>query len=644
MRQLCCLLIAVALLLSALRGPALAQMGPPMPAAPAASSATPSPAPVIPYDLDSTAFYGPIEYLNLLLEVGKNKTPPDFSAYCRYLNYLQSNDSKYLHNNDQEPPQVDSDAECQKIYTPQKSQDNPYQVLFVLADGGDAPTRGRFVSEVTRQLETFYQVPHGILLVPEPTWAVPDYMNACANVTANTQTRGALIVEITSVSNSSANWFWQKASWTELSGALLFSSCAQDHSKSNAGSGAGTAESAPNPLTPVSQKDITWEFGAKKGPQQGLQRIKYSTFNTPGPKPTLPPPYVMRWGTNVYDQTGYTKNVTPLPVAGVALSLVSVAIPFIPSRTATGQDTTVYPTPYPWLPGSPNGYVSQRQTTNTTTTNTQSETTLATGFLGSSITYDQNLNALPSTTDDSSMRAVRNVVASFLQEVGCYPNPQSRPLSYGVDLKMIVQHNGMCADLGMLPRPSPNPSPPPLAYPVFDKADWPPYISVTSLTATGIRGPNNGFPCPSPSPPGLGAPPTASSGVSPTPTLNPMCGVEVIATIQNLTHSVRLLVPTTKSTGTTLKVILKPSAINMFRLRCKAFDESELVVNNEAAEPFGPLPLDPEDKARYTFYLSNITLQSNITLHNLKHIKCYVSLRIDRTWYDRPDGVPSGIY
>jgi hypothetical protein len=637
MRQLCCLLIAVALLLSALRGAALAQLGTAMPAAPAASSATPSPAPVIPYDLDPTAFYDPIQYLNLLLKVGKNKTPHDFSAYCRYL--------KYLHNKQE----AENSQECQNPQKENSQENPPFQVLFVLADGGDAPTRGRFVSEVTRQLESFYLVPDGIVLVPEPTWSVPDYMNACTNVTANTQTRGALIIEIASISNSSANWFWQKASWTELSGALLFSSCAQDHSKSSAGSGSSTAESTPNALTPVSQKDITWEFGPKKGPQQGLQRIKYSTFNTPGPKPTLPPPYVMRWGTNVYDQTGYTKNVTPLPVAGVALSLVSVAIPFIPSRTVTGQDTIAYPTPYPWLPGSPNGYVSQRQTTNTTTTNTQSETTLATGFLSSAILYDQNLNALPSTTDDSSMRAARNVVASFLQEVGCYPNPQSGPMSYGVDLKKIIQHNGMCADLGMLPRPSPPATPSRLVYPKIDKVEKPPYISV-DLMATSIRGPNSGFPCPSPSPPGsvVSQTPSPDPAASPRPSPNPNCGIEIIATIQNLTYDPKLLAKIAQeirtTTKTTTKEILKPSAIDMFRVRCKGFRPSDLVVNtdlvanNEAAEPFGPLPLDPEDTAEYHFYLSNITLDT------LSHLKCYMSLRIGETWYNRPDGVPSGVY
>jgi len=467
-------------------------------------------------------------------------------------------------------------------------------VLFVLADGGDAPTRGRFVSEVTRQLQTFYDVDGNLQLVPEPNWSLVDYMNTCANVVANTRMRGALIVEIGSISNSSANWFWQKASWTELSGALLFSSCSQDRSKNSSGDGKGAAESTPNPLTPISQRDLTWEKNA--------QHIKYSVFNTPSPKAT-PTPYLMRWATRVYDQTGYTKNITVLPVTGVLLALVSSAVPFIPSRTTTGQDTITYPTPYPWLPGSSNGYVSSRQSTNETTTNTQNETNLATSFLSSSITYDQNLNALPTTSDDSSMRAVRSVVASFLAEIGCDARDGVTANGYGVDLRKIQKQATLCSDLAPSPIPSPPPSPPAgtspdgsFAHPYITPA---PGVTIT-LAGTAIGAPQSAIACDE-----RGAPSKQQS-----------CGLKLSATISNRTAN----------------------SIDQIRLRCKDYDaKSDLVLHNEAAEPFGPLPLDPSDSASYDFYVPKIFWSTS------NNLKCILSFKSGDHWYNPPES-SSGIY
>lgn len=578
MRLLCCILVFVASALAALcEEPALAQLAP----AAAPSAASPSPVPVIPYDINPDAY------------IIESPRPLNTAAP--------------LGN----------------------------QVLYVVADGGDSSTRGRFVSEVTRQLQSFYQIPAGLILVPEPSWAVSDYMNACANVTANTKTRGALVVEVASISNSSANWFWQKASWTELSGALLFSSCIQDHSKSSTGSGPSTSEATPNPLTPISQKEITWQFEPKKRPLQSLQRIKYSTFNTPAPKATPPPPYAMRWATNVYDQTGYTKNVTPLPVVGVMLSLVTVGIPFIPSRTSTGQDTVVYPTPYPWLPGSSNGYVSQRQTTNTTTTNTQNETTLATGFLSSSITYDQNLNALPSTSDDSSMRAVRNVVAGFLREIGCNASGPLKLNLYGIDVKSVPIHGGMCADLAIQAPPSLRPVGQLVPEILHAK-----FIDVTAMTTT-VRAPNSAYGCSTPSP-------TSIAQAQASPSTPPPCGIEITAEIQNLTKTVPLPVPETspKPEEKGRSLALSAVAIDLFRLRCKGIDQNDLIMYNEAAEPFGPLPLDPMDRADYDFYLSNVMTQKrdeNGAVHMLESLRCYMSFRVGETWYNA-SGVASGRY
>jgi hypothetical protein len=594
MRKLCCLLIAVASLLIVLRGVVSAQVVPAAAAAPPASTGTPSSAPVIPYDLDPEAFI-------------------------------------------EQPPKP------LPTYTPAGSQ-----VLFVVGDGGDNPTRGRFVSEVTRQLQSFYQLPHELVLVPEPTWSVSDYMNSCANLTANTKTRGALIVEIAAISNSSANWFWQKASWTELSGALLFSLCIQDHSKSSTGAGSSTAESTPNPLTPVSLKDITWQFAPKKGPLPSLQRIKYSTFNTPAPKPTPPPPYSMKWATHVYDQTGYTKNVTPLPVAGVVLALVSAGIPFVPSRTATGQDTITYPTPHPWLPGSPNGYVSSRQTTNTTTTNTQNETTLAAGFLSSSISYDQNLNALPSTTDDSSMRAVRSVVASFLKEMGCNLSDKSEPNYYGINLNNITVHGEMCFDLATESAPSSRPPAP--IVPVISHAR---VITVDSWI-TNVRAPNSAYGCATPTPPPTATSSPVDKNTSQAALATPLpCGIEISAEIHNFTDRVSFPSPNAMSQprnsnkGTiNNQLAYTPLAIDLFRVRCKAYDQTGLVLYNEAAEPFGPLPLDPSDGADYEFYLSNVMTEKrdeNDQVHKLARLQCNMSFRIGETWYDEM-GLPSGHY
>jgi hypothetical protein len=396
MRWLCALGILLSVVVGTWQRPASAQSAP----AAGASSGSPSPVPMIPFGL-LPSWHTP----------GPGQPAPTLPA-----------------------PGVVS----QKV-TP--------RALFVIADGGDAPTRGRFVSEVARQLQTYYAISPQLQLIPEPTWAVTDYMNTCAKFAG--VTAGALIVEVASMSNGAGNWFFQRASWTELSGELLFSSCTLDRSQGSGGSEASTAESTPNPLTPVNQ--LAW----KKGEKKGEKTLVFSVFNTPAPKPT-PTPYRIEWVTNVHDESGRLRNVSPLPVTGVLLALVSSAAAIFPSRTTIGENTIVYPTPYPWLPGSSNGYVSRSETTNQTVTNPQSESTIATGFLSSSLLYDTNVNSLQPSYDDTSMRAVRAIVAGFLKEVGCpLADPKITPDTYGISIhERTPTHNPpLCDSLVTPPTP-----------------------------------------------------------------------------------------------------------------------------------------------------------------------------------------------
>ena len=100
------------------------------------------------------------------------------------------------------------------------------------------------------------------------------------------------------------------------------------------------------------------------------------------------------------------------------MTLVAGYTAIAPSRTSTGVTTTAFATPPPFLPFPSKGAVTQDVETRTSTTNVSQFGGVATAFLPQSLAYSGSVQQTV-TTDEQGLKAVRNVVRAFLDELHC---------------------------------------------------------------------------------------------------------------------------------------------------------------------------------------------------------------------------------
>lgn len=126
-------------------------------------------------------------------------------------------------------------------------------VLYVLATGGDATTRQRFVANLTQKLQTFEEeyryvqrwnsfAQHPVSIVPEPDWSVSDYTSACQSsydaiagpdkadksdqAAKNNLVAGALIVQVDSLLSWVDGHLWvYTTNRTNIWANLYYSAC-----------------------------------------------------------------------------------------------------------------------------------------------------------------------------------------------------------------------------------------------------------------------------------------------------------------------------------------------------------------------------------------------------------------------------------
>jgi hypothetical protein len=325
-------------------------------------------------------------------------------------------------------------------------------VLFVLATGGDAPTRQKFVATLAQKLQIKQRsyssaqlwnvlAQRQVRLVAEPDWGISDYTGACqsshdisvaarsktqsnAKIPSNTETQsstetsdivsGALIVGIDSVSGWVSSQYVWKTNFTKLIATLIYSACntggspSSSSSSSSSGKGVATAE------------HLTTSHKSSSGMKKTVTDYSFAP-----PKDTSAPPYSIAWNSGLWEGTGHQGFLTPLPLLSLFMTGVSAWAAFTPSVTKSTINTTVFPTPAPGVPVPPSGYVSSSVTNNSKTSNAAQLVAVTNGFLSNQANLDTS-QPLSATSDQTTNSAVDWIVNVFLfDEMRCPGRTQS---------------------------------------------------------------------------------------------------------------------------------------------------------------------------------------------------------------------------
>lgn len=330
-------------------------------------------------------------------------------------------------------------------------------ILYVLAIGGDAPTRQKFVASLTQgmqyiqwqyltqstsQGDDFQVLAATTTFIPEPDWGIADYTSACVAKYSPTPDYkptipdGALIVGIDQISSYTDSHFFSRTNRNIIHATLFYSRC--DAAKSN--SGDDSSDSKGSASAPRSQCSTPLPNDTTSPFQVSCRRIRTMvtgsdvdkiisnwSIPTPPPKAKTTPPYYLQWQTGVSTEQGATPVLTLLPAVGLLLSLVSGYTALAPTRSSTSATTTIFATPLPWRPPPPNGYVSGSVQTNVSAVNESQFGAVASGFLAGSINYNSNLTSIP-VGDQESLLAVKKVTYDFYKSMGCSPLPSPPPV------------------------------------------------------------------------------------------------------------------------------------------------------------------------------------------------------------------------
>jgi hypothetical protein len=290
------------------------------------------------------------------------------------------------------------------------------KLVFVLAIGADPGVRQKVVATLTREMQRNEkkivdakgQTP--VKFVPEPDWGIPDYIGACQPADEKNPsdlTAGALIAGLDSVSNFTETAYVYRTNVTELKGTLFYSICPY---------GQPATTLAPTPTQPSTPAPMPSPYKLTKLAK--IERAGGTTTIThlePTPKPAPSPPVIV-WQTNIIQGNGAYGFATLLPILGLLAAAVSAWTAFTPSVVKSTVNTYAYPTPSAGLP--PGGSVTQSQTTNSKTSNASQLSGVATGFLGSSLTYDASQTGI-NTADRQTRDAVSHLVGQFIDALRC---------------------------------------------------------------------------------------------------------------------------------------------------------------------------------------------------------------------------------
>ncbi len=295
-------------------------------------------------------------------------------------------------------------------------------VIFVMGAAGDPAMLAKLISTLTHYLNgTATYIAGDARLIPEPAMSTADFITQCGQ---SPQVKGAIVVAITAAGSGASDQFFSRKNWSAIEATALYADCERK-----------------------------------------------------GPSASGVPAYV--WASSLAYKSNQYITPTPLTPLAILLTLGAAYEEFAPSRTTSTVTTRVYPTPLP-LPTS--GRISQVQMTNSQTLNASSLSSVAIGFLGSSITYTNVVAPLtgPPTIDQQTWDTLQDVATKLVKDMNCWQLPaealggakqvsdivgRSRPAPAYVPPANLSSYSSgqpsapFCAEPNSIP-PAPMPTPP----------------------------------------------------------------------------------------------------------------------------------------------------------------------------------------
>jgi hypothetical protein len=133
------------------------------------------------------------------------------------------------------------------------------------------------------------------------------------------------------------------------------------------------------------------------------------------------PAYV--WVSDIQQAQSRQSTFTPLMPLAMLLTLGAMYEEFVPARSTSTTSRRLFPAP---KPTPPSGYVSETDTTNTSTINSAQLGSVAGGFLSSSIAYTNNAVPLTTTAVDlQSWNTLQALAMRLIGDMNCWqPAPE----------------------------------------------------------------------------------------------------------------------------------------------------------------------------------------------------------------------------
>jgi hypothetical protein len=245
-------------------------------------------------------------------------------------------------------------------------------IIFIIGGGGDPAMLQKLASSLAAYLnvgkeKNGFRFADDAVLFPEPSWSADQFLAQCEK---SPQVEGAIVLQITATGNGATDEFVRRRNWTAIEATALYAQCLH-----------------------------------KRPGSQGV------------------PMYT--WASGIQQREKHYITLTPLLPISLLLTLGAGYEEFSASRVSSSQSTTVFPNPTP-IP-SP-GRISQIVTTYQTTLNAASLGTVATSFLGSSITYTNSAAPLtPTTVDRLTWDTLQDLALALMRDMNCW-QPQPQPM------------------------------------------------------------------------------------------------------------------------------------------------------------------------------------------------------------------------
>jgi hypothetical protein len=290
---------------------------------------------------------------------------------------------------------------------------SPNRNVIFLLGSGDPLTVGRLVASLANRL-TFYSLVNNATILPEPTWSLSDFVNACKS---DPTTAGALVTTLVASSAAQSEQFIYRRLSLQLAGGIVWVACAAPKQKAS-GASATEEKAGSNAFIVPCVRDAIRHLAAATVTDETL---KACTFSTPQPSDHGSPQ--IAWVSPVSYSNDQKKVPEPLQLLTAALAVFTVYETFRPSVTTMSGSTTVYPVTTP-IPRS--GSLSSVTTSGGQTSNPSSGLgALATALYSQNFGYSNTAASLP-IADEQSWRATNGVVTGIVTVMNCKLKPMAR--------------------------------------------------------------------------------------------------------------------------------------------------------------------------------------------------------------------------